>query len=89
MFYNDLSCYSRTERDFFQTIDWEVKSSTAVNSYMEQLVKEITTLHKVLYKYLAVSSVHTIMSHVLEATNEKLGEEYRKVELKSEDAKKR
>ncbi|KAJ9108831.1 hypothetical protein QFC21_000151 [Naganishia friedmannii] len=72
-----------------RNIDWEAKSSTAVNSYMEQLVKEITTLHKVLYKYLAISTVHTIMGRVLEATNEKLGEEYRKIELKSEDAKKR
>lgn len=52
-------------------------------------MKEITTLHKVLYKYLAISSVHTIMGRVLEATNQKLGEEYGKIELKSEDAKKR
>ncbi|KAJ9125183.1 hypothetical protein QFC22_000137 [Naganishia vaughanmartiniae] len=72
-----------------RNIDWEAKSSLAVNSYMEQLVKEITTLHKVLYKYLAISSVHTIMGRVLEATNSRLGEEYSKVDLRSEDAKKR
>lgn len=56
---------------------------------MEQLVKEITTLHKVLNKYLGLSTVHSIMGQVLDATNTKLAEEYNKVEFKSEDAKKR
>lgn len=56
---------------------------------MEQLVKEITTLHKVLNKYLGLSTVHSIMAQVLDATNTKLAEEYSKVEFKSEDAKKR
>lgn len=56
---------------------------------MEQLVKEITTLHKVLNKYLGASTVHSIMGQVLDATNVKLSEEYSKVEFKTEDAKKR
>ncbi|GHJ85637.1 hypothetical protein NliqN6_2039 [Naganishia liquefaciens] len=70
-------------------IDWEAKSSAMVNGYMEQLLKEITTLHKVLTKYLASSTVHSIMGQVLDATNDKLGEEYKKVEFKTEEAKKR
>jgi vacuolar protein sorting-associated protein 54 len=56
---------------------------------MEQLVKEITTLHKVLTKYLSPSTVHGIMGQVLDASNDKLGEEYKKVEFKTEEAKKR
>lgn len=75
--------------DAFQGIDWEAKSSVTVNGYMEQLVKEITTLHKVLTKYLSPSTVHSIMGQVLDASNDKLGEEYKKVEFKTEDAKKR
>lgn len=56
---------------------------------MEQLVKEITTLHKVLTKYLSSSTVYSIMGQVLDASNDKLGEEYKKVEFKSDEAKKR
>ena len=39
-----------------QTVDWTVpKPGGGVNEYMEILVKETTTLHKVLSRYLALS----------------------------------
>jgi vacuolar protein sorting-associated protein 54 len=41
-----------------QTVDWTVpKPGGGVNEYMEILVKETTTLHKVLSRYLALSVV--------------------------------
>ena len=43
---------------FQQTVDWTVpKPGGGVNEYMEILVKETTTLHKVLSRYLALSVV--------------------------------
>ena len=43
---------------FEQTVDWTVpKPGGGVNEYMEILVKETTTLHKVLSRYLALSVV--------------------------------
>jgi vacuolar protein sorting-associated protein 54 len=53
------------------------------------LVKETATLHKVLSKYLASSTVETVLAEVLGAIVSRLGEEYGKIELKSDDAKKR
>ena len=43
---------------FLQIVDWTVpKPGGGVNEYMEILVKETTTLHKVLSRYLALSVV--------------------------------
>lgn len=53
------------------------------------LVKETATLHKVLGKYLASSTVETVLAEVLGAIVARLSEEYSKVELKSDEAKKR
>jgi vacuolar protein sorting-associated protein 54 len=53
------------------------------------LVKETATLHKVLGKYLASSTVESVLAEVLGAIVTRLSEEYGKVELKSDEAKKR
>ena len=69
------------------------------------LVKETATLHKVLSKYLAPQTVEVscngtgigtevdvwqgVMSEVLAAIVHRLSEEYGKIELKSDDGKKR
>lgn len=52
-------------------------------------MKETATLHKVLSKYLASSTVESVLAEVLGAIVTRLGEEFTKVELKSDDAKKR
>ncbi|CAK9781060.1 Vps54-domain-containing protein [Cutaneotrichosporon oleaginosum] len=71
-------------------IDWEQPSPRdAPHSYALMLVKETATLHKVLSKYLAHATVEAVMSQVIAAYVSRLGDEYTKVELKSEDAKKR
>ncbi|WRT65756.1 uncharacterized protein IL334_002704 [Kwoniella shivajii] len=71
-------------------IDWEATSSKdGPRPYAEMLVKETATLHKVLSKYLAGSTVEVVMSEVIGAIVHRLSEEYGKVEFKSEEAKKR
>ena len=56
---------------------------------MEALVKEHLTLYKVLSRFLHVETVFAIMSQVFKALYTKLGEEYGRIDLKSEDAKER
>ncbi|OCF43342.1 hypothetical protein I317_02780 [Kwoniella heveanensis CBS 569] len=71
-------------------IDWEAEpAKDGPRAYAEMLVKETATLHKVLSKYLAMSTVEVVMSEVIGAIVHRLSEEYGKVEFKSEDAKKR
>ncbi len=71
-----------------RSIDWEAKTPVT-RDYAILLVKECTTLHKVLSKYLSDSVVYMIMTQVVDAIRTKIGDEYAKVELKSEDGKKR
>ncbi|WWC68573.1 uncharacterized protein I206_102503 [Kwoniella pini CBS 10737] len=71
-------------------IDWEATPNRdAPRPYAEMLVKETATLHKVLSKYLAASTVDSVMSEVITAIVHRLSEEYSKIEFKSEEAKKR
>ncbi|KAG8923036.1 hypothetical protein FRC00_006703 [Tulasnella sp. 408] len=71
-------------------IQWEQPPVKAgPNTYMEVLVKETVTLHKVLSKYLAEQSVELIMTQVFAAVNHRLSEEYGKIELPSQEAKTR
>lgn len=74
-----------------QEIDWEAAapSEGKVNAYMETLVKETGTLHKVLLKYLAGSALEVVMMQVLSAINSRLAEEFSKIPLKSQTAKDR
>ena len=49
-----LSAHIRT----LQAVKWDVqKEGGGINDYMELLVKETVTLHKVLTRYLAISVV--------------------------------
>lgn len=71
-------------------IDWEAApAKDGPRPYAEMLVKETATLHKVLSKYLAPQTVESVMSEVLAAIVHRLSDEYAKIELKSDDAKKR
>ncbi len=73
-----------------QAIDWEATPTKAgPNAYAELLVKETSTLHKVLSKYLSSQAVYFVMHQVVSAVNTKFGDLYSKVEFKSDDAKKR
>ncbi|KAI9061503.1 Vps54-domain-containing protein [Trametes sanguinea] len=73
-----------------QAVRWDVpKEGGGVNEYMEVLVKETVTLHKVLSRYLPSSIVEFVMTQVFAAINHRLSEEYAKIELPSQDAKER
>ena len=49
--------YGSSAADAIQAIDWDAADQEAPNAYSELLVKETATLHKVLSKYLAQSTV--------------------------------
>ncbi|KAI9509602.1 Vps54-like protein-domain-containing protein, partial [Russula earlei] len=71
-------------------IKWEFpQANPGVNDYMELLVKETVTLHKVLSRYLSSAVVEFVMSEVFAAINHRLSEEYIKIELPTFDAKER
>ncbi|KAI0723740.1 Vps54-domain-containing protein [Cerioporus squamosus] len=81
-----LTAHIRT----LQAVRWDVpKQSDGVNEYMEVLVKETVTLHKVLSRYLPSSVVEYVMTQVFAAMNFRLSEEYAKIELPSLEAKER
>ncbi|KAI6005867.1 Vps54-like protein-domain-containing protein [Pisolithus albus] len=73
-----------------QGVNWEsVRQNDGVHEYMELLVKETVTLHKVLSRYLAAPAVQYVMSQVFAAINHRLSDEYLKAELQSQEAKDR
>ncbi|CAE6517137.1 unnamed protein product [Rhizoctonia solani] len=76
--------------DRLAEIDWTVPNSKPPpNTYMEVLVKETATLHKVLTRYLSEHASELIMSQVFAAINHRLSEEYGKIDLPSQEAKDR
>lgn len=72
-----------------QAIDWEKQTSRTPNPYMETLVKETGTLHKVLIKYLPGSALEMVMMQVLSAINSRLADEYGRLVIVSDDARQR
>ncbi|KAI1791647.1 Vps54-domain-containing protein [Ganoderma leucocontextum] len=81
-----LTAHIRT----LQAVRWDVpKEGGGVNDYIEVLVKETVTLHKVLSRYLPSSVVEYVMTQVFAAINHRLSEEYTTIELPSLDAKER
>ncbi|KAH9928538.1 Vps54-like protein-domain-containing protein [Epithele typhae] len=77
-----LTAHIRT----LQAVKWDVPKE-GVNEYMEVLIKETVTLHKVLSRYLPASVVEYVMTQVFAALNHRLSEEYTKIELPSMEAK--
>ncbi|KAG6865930.1 hypothetical protein C0991_010431 [Blastosporella zonata] len=73
-----------------QAVDWTVpKPGGGVNDYIEILVKETVTLHKVLSRYLSPAVVEYVMTQVFAAINHGLSEEYGRIELPHQEAKTR
>ncbi|KZT09727.1 Vps54-domain-containing protein [Laetiporus sulphureus 93-53] len=73
-----------------QEVKWDVpKEGGGINDYMEIIVKDTVTLHKVLSRYLSPSVVEYVMTQVFAGINHRLSEEFTKVELPSQEAKDR
>ena len=70
----------------FPSIDWE-SSTDKPNTYMETLVKETTTLDRVLSKHLSQQTLLSIMTPVFNIYKDKLMEAYSSIELRNENAK--
>lgn len=67
-----------------QEIDWTSFNQTEThrpNPYMEALVKETTTLHKVLSRYMPGQALELVMMQVLSAITSRLAEEFSKLDL--------
>ncbi|KDQ60899.1 hypothetical protein JAAARDRAFT_709192 [Jaapia argillacea MUCL 33604] len=81
-----LTAHIRT----LQTINWEtIQKGAGLNGYMELLIKETVTLHKVLSRYLSPQVVEYVMTQVFAAINHRLSEEFTKIDLPSLEAKER
>ncbi|KAI0403179.1 Vps54-like protein-domain-containing protein [Xylaria palmicola] len=65
-------------------ISWEEETESKVNVYMETLVKETITLHRVLTKHLPESTVRLIMSPVFESYKSQMGNTLEALEARSE-----
>jgi vacuolar protein sorting-associated protein 54 len=72
-------------------VDWAAPAPAGrpVSDYMELLVKETVTLHKVLSRYLALPVVEYVMSQVFASITHRLAEAYGAIELPTADAKAR
>ena len=78
---------------FEQAVDWETvvagRKDGVPNAYMEALVKEHMTLHKVLSRFLQGPTVDFIMGQVFSALNSRLADEFGRIDVRTEAAKKR
>ena len=85
-----MSGRAGTHIGVMKKIDWDSNpSAQAVNSYMETLIKETTTLHKVLSKHLPEMTVQMIMEPVFGSYREQLGKAFADVEIKTLSGKQR
>lgn len=75
------------------SIDWSAEpdqqSPDKPNAYMESLVKETMTLHKVLSRFMPGQALELVMMQVLSAITSRLAEEYSKLDLPDLKAKQR
>ena len=85
-----MSSRATTHVTAMKKINWDAPStSDAVSPYMETLVKETTTLHKVLSKHLPEMTVRAIMGPVFASYREHWGQAFREVNVKTAAGKSR
>lgn len=78
-----------------ESIDWENTQNLAPgqeagpNAYLESLLKEVSTLHRVLGRYLSPSTLQAILSQVFLSIHGALHEVFSRVEVESTQAKER
>ena len=85
-----MSGRATTHVNVMRKIDWDSPSTDqAVSPYMETLVKETTTLHKVLSKHLPDMTVRMIMDPVFSSYREQWGKAFHDVDVKTVAGKER
>ena len=79
-----MSGRATTHVNVMKKINWDTTPNTlAANPYMETLVKETTTLHKVLSKHLPDMTVRMIMEPVFASYREQWGKAFADAEVKT------
>lgn len=79
-----MSGRATTHVNVMRRINWDTSSSDqAVSPYMETLVKETTTLHKVLSKHLPDMTVRMIMDPVFSSYREQWGKAFHDVDVRT------
>ena len=85
-----MSSRATTHVNAMKKTNWSASSPTnAVSPYMETLVKETTTLHKVLSKHLPEMTVRAIMEPVFVSYREQWAKAFREVDVKTASGKER
>lgn len=85
-----MSSRAATHVAAMKKVDWDAPSTnTGVSPYMETLVKETTTLHKVLSKHLPDATVNSIMEPVFQSYREQWHKAFREVDVKTSTGKDR
>ncbi|KAI1391432.1 putative GARP complex component [Hypoxylon trugodes] len=72
-----------------KTLNWDQQTEATVNLYMETLVKETVTLHRVLTKHLPEGTVRLIMTPVFDSYQSQLGKALQSLEPQTETGVKR
>ena len=85
-----MSGRATTHANAMKKVDWDAPStSQAASPYMETLVKETTTLHKVLSKHLSDMTVRMIMDPIFSSYREQWGKAFLDVDVKTVAGKER
>jgi len=85
-----MSGRAGTHVNAMRNVDWDTTLNGQVASpYMETLVKETTTVHKVLSKHLPDMTVRMIMDVVFSSYREQWGKGFAEVEVKTAAGKQR
>ncbi|KAK4691191.1 vacuolar protein sorting-associated protein 54, partial [Lecanoromycetidae sp. Uapishka_2] len=85
-----MSGRATTHVNTMKKIDWDKPADNpGVNLYMETLVKETSTLHKVLSKHMPEMTVQTIMNPVFSSYREQWGKAFSETNVKTVAGKER
>ena len=86
-----MSGRASTHVNLMKKVDWDNvdRNTSAVNSYLETLIKETLTLHKVLSKFLPEMTVQMIMDPVFKSYRESLSQGLLEAEVRTAAGKQR
>ncbi|KAI0205187.1 Vps54-like protein-domain-containing protein [Astrocystis sublimbata] len=79
-----MSGRAATHAKTIKGIQWDQETEAKVNVYMETLVKETVTLHRVLTKHLPEGTVRLIMTPVFDSYKSQIGKALEGLETKTE-----
>ncbi|KAI9777364.1 MAG: hypothetical protein M1816_004794 [Peltula sp. TS41687] len=84
-----MSGRSRTHLNAMRKVNWDDDSTArpAINSYMETLTKETTTLHRVLSKHLPDLAVKMVMGPIFDNYKEQWSQGYNDIAVTSQEGK--